>query len=114
MTKTNKKNDKTFLLGLGHQKCGTTWLHEYLDGYPFFEKGFAKEYHVWDYLDIKALHDQHQKRKRTLTGEKQITHFILIILSLCTLVLSTWLLILPLLTAVLANQQCKSFSDNSK
>ena len=44
---------KTFLLGVGCQKGGTTWLHQYLKSNPEVNLGFAKEYHVFDalYLD---------------------------------------------------------------
>lgn len=38
----------TFLLGLGVQKSGTTWLHEYLSQSPESDFGFVKEYHIWD------------------------------------------------------------------
>lgn len=39
---------KTFLLGVGAQKAGTTWLHQYLCGYAGADFGMHKEYHVWD------------------------------------------------------------------
>ena len=38
----------TFLLGVGAQKAGTTWLHRYLSTAPAFARGAMKEYHVWD------------------------------------------------------------------
>lgn len=38
----------TFLLGVGAQKAGTTWLHRALNRQPEVDMGFAKEYHVWD------------------------------------------------------------------
>ncbi len=38
----------TFVLGLGAQKAGTTWLHRYLAEAPEFARGAMKEYHVWD------------------------------------------------------------------
>jgi hypothetical protein len=38
----------TFLLGLGCQKGGTTWLHGYLSRHPQVMSGFTKEYHVLD------------------------------------------------------------------
>nr|WP_321525350.1 hypothetical protein [uncultured Cohaesibacter sp.] len=47
---------KTFILLLGAQKCGTSWLHEYLKQSPRFGQGFSKEYHIWDALDIGILH----------------------------------------------------------
>ena len=45
----------TFVLGLGNQKCGTTWLYKYLAASPLFIEGFAKEYHIWDALDVSPL-----------------------------------------------------------
>ncbi|MCW8091530.1 sulfotransferase domain-containing protein [Alteromonas sp. ASW11-130] len=53
---------KTFVLGLGHQKCGTTWLYKYLSESPYFQEGFTKEYHIWDALDLDAL-DQWKVKK---------------------------------------------------
>jgi hypothetical protein len=44
---------KTFFLGVGAQKAGTTWLHRYLSRYPNFDFGKTKEYHVWDALYVK-------------------------------------------------------------
>ena len=37
-----------FLLGLGAQKAGTTWLHHILASQIFCNMGFMKEYHIWD------------------------------------------------------------------
>lgn len=42
----------TFLLGVGAQKGGTSWLHDYLQGSSQFDPGFRKEYHVFDGLDL--------------------------------------------------------------
>lgn len=39
---------KTFLLGVGAQKAGTTWLHQYLSGFDSANFGLHKEYHIWD------------------------------------------------------------------
>jgi hypothetical protein len=44
--------DKTFLLGVGAQKCGTTWLYDYLDSHPAAKMGFIKEYHIFDGIHI--------------------------------------------------------------
>ena len=38
----------TFLLGVGAQKTGTTWLHGYLSCFPEVDFGAFKEYHIWD------------------------------------------------------------------
>jgi len=43
---------KTFLLGTGCQKGGTSWLFHYLKASPQYVPGFRKEYHVFDALDI--------------------------------------------------------------
>lgn len=43
----------TFVLGLGCQKGGTTWLSQYLADSPQFEPGFKKEYHVFDHPDFQ-------------------------------------------------------------
>ncbi len=44
--KSNKK--PVFVLGVGAQKSGTSWLHGYLVQNKFVNMGFQKEYHVWD------------------------------------------------------------------
>lgn len=43
---------RTFLLGVGCQKGGTTWLHDYLQRSEQTDLGFMKEYHVFDVLDL--------------------------------------------------------------
>lgn len=43
---------KVFLLGIGAQRSGTTWLHRYLHLHPSVNLGFAKEYHIFDALYI--------------------------------------------------------------
>lgn len=44
-----RMSEKTFILGLGAQKAGTSWLHAYLSAAPDADMGFTKEYHVWDF-----------------------------------------------------------------
>jgi hypothetical protein len=39
---------KTFLLGIGCQKGGTSWLYDYLAHHPDVAAGYGKEYHVLD------------------------------------------------------------------
>lgn len=41
---------KTFVLGVGAQKAGTSWLRAYLNCFEFANFGAIKEYHVWDAL----------------------------------------------------------------
>jgi hypothetical protein len=53
---------KTFLLGVGAQKAGTTWLYEYLKAHPECNMGFTKEYETFTYIDLGDLgHYQLQK-----------------------------------------------------
>lgn len=44
--------EKFFVLGVGAQKSGTTWLHSYLAGHSQANLGAAKEYHVFDALHV--------------------------------------------------------------
>jgi hypothetical protein len=46
--------DRTFLLGVGAMKAGTTWLHDYLAASPQCQPGHRKEYHVFDSLDFRS------------------------------------------------------------
>lgn len=45
---------KTFVLGVGAQKAGTTWLYEYLRSFEFSSFGMHKEYHIWDAVFCSA------------------------------------------------------------
>lgn len=47
-----KKNRKTFLLGVGCPKGGTSWLHDYLSAQTYSDFGFDKEYHVFDRIFV--------------------------------------------------------------
>ena len=71
---TGQKN--SFVLGLGHQKCGTTWLYNYLCQSPKFAEGYRKEFHVWDRLDIPLF--KHMRLKRSIKSvfklEKNIAY----------------------------------------
>ncbi|MCE2680765.1 MAG: 3'(2'),5'-bisphosphate nucleotidase CysQ [Burkholderiales bacterium] len=51
------RDKKIFLLGVGAQKAGTTWLYEYLDNHPNTDLGFEKEYHIFDALFIPECSD---------------------------------------------------------
>ena len=42
----------TFLLGLGAQKAGSTWVQDYIAADPQACFGPIKEYHVWDVLHL--------------------------------------------------------------
>jgi hypothetical protein len=43
---------KTFVLGIGAQKSGTSWLYNYLKVLDSANLGFTKEYHIWDALYV--------------------------------------------------------------
>jgi hypothetical protein len=53
---------KTFILGVGCQKGGSSWLHGFLRTLPGADLGFLKEYHIWD-----ALHVSHCAIFRQMT-----------------------------------------------
>lgn len=44
---------KIFVLGVGAQKAGTTWLYSQLKRNPNVNLGFLKEYHVFDAIFLK-------------------------------------------------------------
>ena len=44
---------KTFLLGVGAQKAGTSWLHDQLNRRHDADFGFLKEYHIFDALELE-------------------------------------------------------------
>jgi hypothetical protein len=58
-----ESSERTFLLCVGAQKAGTTWLHRYLSSAPEFAPGAMKEYHVWD-----ALYDVDEEGAPALEG----------------------------------------------
>lgn len=45
-------DERVFLLGVGCQKGGTSWLHDYLARSPACARGIAKEATVFDSLDV--------------------------------------------------------------
>jgi hypothetical protein len=47
--------EKTFLLGVGAQKAGTSWIYSYVSKSPGARFGSGKEWHVWDTLTIPQL-----------------------------------------------------------
>ncbi len=49
--------EKTFLLGMGAQKSGTTWLHRNLTARSDANFGFTKEYHVLDAIHVPECKD---------------------------------------------------------
>ena len=55
MSTGGDSSDRVFILGLGFQKCGTTWIYDYLKQSRYFDGGFDKEYHIWDAVDVPLL-----------------------------------------------------------
>lgn len=47
--------ERSFILGLGAQKCGTSWLFDYLAASGVVATQKIKEYHIWDALCIPGL-----------------------------------------------------------
>ena len=62
---TDENAGKTFLLGVGCQKGGTTWLFDYLSKSPVARMPPLKELHVFDSLDLET-----GQRKLTKTMRK--------------------------------------------
>ena len=48
------ENGKFFILGVGAQKAGTTWLASQLEKTSFFSNGGIKEFHIFNKLLVKA------------------------------------------------------------
>ena len=70
------KDKRTFILGLGNQKCGTSWLHKYLCQSNKFVDGFTKEFHVWDRRDIPLFaHKKSHLSLRTLISPKKYQRY---------------------------------------
>ena len=64
MTDLSSNNPGVFLLGVGAQKAGTSWLYQQLHTRPDADFGCLKEYHVHDARTIPEL-----KRFRQLNGK---------------------------------------------
>ncbi len=54
MPDTTAPRAKTLVLGVGAQKAGTSWLHDYLARSPQVATGPLKEYHLFDVLDLES------------------------------------------------------------
>lgn len=54
---------KTFILGVGAQKGGTTWLHRQFNNNSNIDLGFRKEYHVFDAIEDYELLKSNENSK---------------------------------------------------
>jgi len=57
---------KKFILGVGAQKSGTTWLHYFVSEQPFSDFGFRKEYHIFDAIEKPKKGFSARARKRAV------------------------------------------------
>lgn len=55
---------KLFILGVGAQKGGTTWLHRQLNNNSNVDLGFRKEYHILDAIE----------KSKPLDNSRELTH----------------------------------------
>ena len=62
---------KLFILGLGCQKGGTTWLYSQLSQHPQVDLGFMKEYHVFDALSLEQCSVFRQRKLIQLEQQQQ-------------------------------------------
>lgn len=62
---------KTFILGVGAQKGGTTWLHRQLNDNKNIDLGFRKEYHIFDAIE-DFERDKKSKKPKNGFREKRI------------------------------------------
>ena len=65
------KNTKVFLLGIGAQKSGTTWLEAQLSKEIFFSNDQIKEYHVFDKLSYRCPNKSIQMMKKRFNKNKR-------------------------------------------
>lgn len=71
----NIQDAPAFLLGMGCQKGGTTWLYHYLSRHPSADMGFAKEYHVFDALYTpvcRSAYENVRKEAKALLDDGEI------------------------------------------
>jgi hypothetical protein len=63
---------RTFVLGVGAQKAGTTWLHQYLNSFEEVHMGAAKEYHIWNALNHDLCFNQRLTFKKIFRTKPNI------------------------------------------
>ena len=54
---------RTFVLGLGAQKSGTTWVYSQISSLTGFKKPYAKEMHIFDAIHIDECVGSGEKPK---------------------------------------------------
>lgn len=63
---------KSFLLSLGAQKAGTSWLHDFLSMVATVQTGYAKELHVFDRIDFPQYLKADLKRLGMTKSRKDV------------------------------------------
>ena len=53
---------KTFILGVGAQKCGTTWLYDQCKANKMVNTRFRKEYHILDSIENPKQHNRFREK----------------------------------------------------
>ena len=53
---------KTFILGVGAQKCGTTWLYDQFKANKMVNMGFLNKYHILDSIENAKQHNRFRKK----------------------------------------------------
>jgi hypothetical protein len=61
---------KTFILGVGAQKGGTTWLHRQLNKNKNIDLGFRKEYHIFDAIEDFERDKRSKNTKKWISRKK--------------------------------------------
>jgi len=71
---TGAAKDKIYGLGLGAQRCGSTWIGKYLNNHPDFYICSMKEMHIFDTINREKEHSLIRKTNksngRSLTAEQ--------------------------------------------
>lgn len=68
---------RTFILGIGAQKCGTSWYRTYLSESGSVATNPMREYHIWDALHIPHANPwQVKESERMSTWENRIRFFL--------------------------------------
>lgn len=62
---------RTFILGVGAQKSGTTWLSKQLNNAQNYVPGLMKEYHIFDTLHLGEKHHEDTKILKKLKNFSQ-------------------------------------------
>ena len=61
----------TFVLGLGAQKAGSSWLHAQLNHRRDAEFGFLKEYHIHDALTLPEAGFSNRRQRSLIKPRKR-------------------------------------------